>query len=39
MNKRRKAKRKRWMQARVKAYQREKFVEAFRGHFVKKGIL
>lgn len=39
MNKRRKAKRKRWMNARVRAYRRAKFVEAFRECFVKKGIL
>lgn len=34
-----KRKRKRWMKARVKAYQRTKFVEAFRECFVRKGIL
>lgn len=39
MNKRRKARHKRWMKARVKAYQRVKFVEAFRGCFERKGIL
>lgn len=39
MNKRKKARRKRWLQARTKTYQRVKFVEAFRECFVKKGIL
>ena len=31
--KKRKARRKRWMKARVKAYRREKFVDAFRKCF------
>lgn len=34
-----KARRKRWLKSRVKAYKRAKFVEGFRNHFVAKGIL
>lgn len=35
----RKARRKRWMRARQKAYRKAKFVDAFREYFVKRGIL
>lgn len=38
-SKRKKAKRKRWLKARVKTYRKKKFAEAFRNHFVRKGIL
>lgn len=37
--KRRKAKAKRWLKSRQKAYERQRFAEAFRQHFIKKGIL
>lgn len=38
-NKRKKARRKRWLRNRVKTYRRTKFKDAFRSHFVDKGIL
>lgn len=37
--KKRKARQKRWYKARIKAQRKAQFIEAFRRHFVNKGIL